>query len=82
MEHSKTKRLLRYKLVIISVRGGLEILNIDKGKNDMIITIENITKKEEKLLKLIRETEFGELKLSVRNRQPAVIEEIRKSIKL
>ena len=38
--------------------------------------------KEEKLLKLIRETEFGEIKIIIQDGVPVRVEEIKKSIKL
>ena len=38
--------------------------------------------KEEKLLRLIRETEFGEIKIIIQEGVPVRVEEIRKSIKL
>lgn len=41
-----------------------------------------LTEKEEKLIRLIRELEYGEILLHVADRQPVRVEEIRKSIKL
>lgn len=41
-----------------------------------------LTGKEKKIIKLIRETEFGELKIIIQNKEPIRIEEITKSIKL
>jgi len=38
--------------------------------------------KEEKLLKLIRETEFGEIKVIIQEGVPIRVEEMKKSIKL
>ena len=42
----------------------------------------NLNEKEEKLIKLIREVEFGELKIVIQNSIPIRVEEIKKSIKL
>lgn len=44
--------------------------------------IKALTEKEEKLLKLIREIRFGEIKIIVQDGMPIRIEEVRKSIKL
>lgn len=41
-----------------------------------------ITEKEEKLLRLIRDLKFGELRIFVADGQPVRAEEIKKSIKL
>ena len=40
------------------------------------------TLKEEKLLQLIREIKYGELKIFIADGQPIRVEEVRKSIKL
>ena len=42
----------------------------------------NITPKERKLLALIREIGFGELKVFITDGQPVRVEEIKKSVKL
>jgi hypothetical protein len=42
----------------------------------------SLNEKEERLIKLIRETEFGELKIIIQNNVPIRVEEIKKSIKL
>jgi hypothetical protein len=42
----------------------------------------DLNSKEKKLLQLIRNTEHGEIKIIVQDKQPIRIEEIRKSIKL
>ena len=41
-----------------------------------------LNEKYERLMKLIRETEFGELKIIIQNNVPIRVEEIKKSIKL
>ena len=41
-----------------------------------------LSEKEEKLIRLIREMGFGELRLFVADSQPVRLEEVRKSIKL
>ena len=41
-----------------------------------------LSEKEEKLIRLIREMGFGELRLFVTDSQPVRLEEVRKSIKL
>lgn len=41
-----------------------------------------LSEKEEKLIKLLRETEFGEIKIIVQDGIPTRVEEIKKSIKL
>ena len=41
-----------------------------------------LNEKEAKLIKLIRATEFGELKIIIQNSLPIRVEEMKKSIKL
>ncbi|MHB8125693.1 MAG: DUF2292 domain-containing protein [Desulfitobacteriaceae bacterium] len=41
-----------------------------------------LTVKEKKIIKLIRDTGYGELKIIIQNQEPVRIEEITKSIKL
>ena len=41
-----------------------------------------VTEKEEKLIRLIRDLKFGEIKICVADSQPVRLEEVRKSIKL
>lgn len=41
-----------------------------------------LTAEEEKLIKIIREIEFGEVRVVITNGKPTRIEEIKKSIKL
>ena len=41
-----------------------------------------LSEKEEKLIRLIRELKFGELRLFIADSQPVRLEEVRKSIKL
>ena len=41
-----------------------------------------LSEKEEKLIRLIREIRFGELQLHIADGQPVRLEEVRKSIKL
>ncbi len=41
-----------------------------------------LSEKEEKLIRLIRDLKFGELRLFVADSQPVRLEEVRKSIKL
>ncbi len=41
-----------------------------------------LSEKEEKLIRLIRELKFGELHLFIADSQPVRLEEVRKSIKL
>lgn len=41
-----------------------------------------VNAKEQRLLNLIRETEFGEIKIIVQDKQPIRVEEVKKSIKL
>ena len=53
-----------------------------KEEDDKVFSIENITEKEKKLLQMIRDTEFGEMKLIIQNGQPDILEEVKKSIKL
>ena len=42
----------------------------------------NITEKEKKLIRLIRQTSSGELNITIQQGQPVRVEEIKKSIKL
>jgi hypothetical protein len=41
-----------------------------------------ITEKERKLVELLRNTEFGEVRVIIQNGQPVLVEEVYKSIKL
>jgi len=41
-----------------------------------------VTEKEKKIIELIRNTGYGELKIIIQDREPVRIEEITKSIKL
>lgn len=41
-----------------------------------------LTEKEKKLIQIIREVDYGEIKILVQDRQPVRIEEVTKSIKL
>ncbi len=41
-----------------------------------------LSEKEEKMIRLIRELQYGEMRLIVTDGQPVRIEEVRKSIKL
>ena len=41
-----------------------------------------LTEKEVNLLKLIRNTEYGEIKIIIQDKQPIRVEELKKSIKL
>ncbi len=41
-----------------------------------------LSEKEEKLIRLIRDLKFGELRLFIADSQPVRLEEVRKSIKL
>ena len=41
-----------------------------------------LSEKEEKLIRLIRELKFGELRLFIADSQPVRLEEVKKSIKL
>ena len=41
-----------------------------------------LSEKEEKLIRLIREMQFGEIQLHIADGQPVRLEEIRKSVKL
>jgi len=42
----------------------------------------SLSEKEEKLIRLIRELKFGELRVMIADSQPVRLEEVRKSIKL
>ncbi len=52
------------------------------GIMDRLIKEENITEQEKKLIKLIREIGFGEIKVIINDGKPIRIEELIKSIKL
>ncbi len=41
-----------------------------------------LSEREEKLIRLIREVKFGEIELHIADGQPVRLEEVRKSIKL
>lgn len=43
---------------------------------------EKLTEKEKKLVKILREIDYGEVKIFVQGKQPVRIEELTKSIKL
>lgn len=51
-------------------------------KTNGVKGINNISEKEKKLIELIRDTEYGEIKIIIQDKQPIRIEEIKKSIKL
>ena len=51
-------------------------------KEMKVCKIKDINDKEKKLIKLIRDTEYGEIKIIIQDRQPIRIEELKKSIKL
>jgi len=42
----------------------------------------HLTEREENLIRLIRNIEYGEVKIIVQNKQPIRVEEVKKSIKL
>ena len=42
----------------------------------------SLSEKEEKLIRLIREMQFGEIQLHIADGQPVRLEEVRKSVKL
>lgn len=50
---------------------------VEKGKLDF-----KLSDKEINLIKLIRELDFGEVKIVVQNSEPIRVEELKKSIKL
>ena len=41
-----------------------------------------LSEKEKKLIKLIRSTSYGEIRVAVRDGQPVLVEEVKKSFKL
>ncbi|MCR4435143.1 MAG: DUF2292 domain-containing protein [Clostridiales bacterium] len=41
-----------------------------------------LTEKEEKLIRIIRDTGYGEVRIVVQDKQPVRVEELKKSIKL
>ncbi len=43
---------------------------------------EKLTEKEKKLIRIIREINYGEIKVVIQDKQPVRIEEVKKSIKL
>ncbi|EGS30165.1 MAG: DUF2292 domain-containing protein [Peptoniphilus sp. oral taxon 375] len=45
-------------------------------------TKEEISERENKLLNLIRQTSFGEVKIIIQDGEPIRVEEVKKSIKL
>jgi len=61
----------------IFLEGG-GVLKDEKDKGDL----GSISEKEHKLLKIVRNLEYGELLITVKNREPVHLEEIKKSIKL
>lgn len=49
----------------------------------MIKTVQReLSDREEKLIKIIRDIEYGEIKIIVQEKQPIRIEELKRSIKL
>ena len=73
---------MEVKTFFIFVRGlKLKDLEIGGGKLEDRKEME-LNEKEQKLIKLIREIEFGELKIVVQNSIPIRVEEIKRSIKL
>lgn len=53
--------------------------NESKDHNENSI---QLTAKEKKLLELIHNTRFGEIRVAVKDGQPVLVEEVKKSIKL
>lgn len=51
-------------------------------KTNRVKVTNNISDREKKLIELIRDTEYGEIKIIIQDKQPIRIEEIKKSIKL
>lgn len=51
-------------------------------KANRVKIMDNINEREKKLIELIRDTEHGEIKVIIQDKQPIRIEEIKKSIKL
>ncbi|MBU5425912.1 DUF2292 domain-containing protein [Tissierella pigra] len=49
--------------------------------NDKNVSL-RLTDKEKNLIELIRNTEFGEIKIIIQNSEPVRVEELKKSIKL
>lgn len=43
---------------------------------------EGLTEKEKRLIRILREINYGEVKIVVQDKQPVRIEEVKKSIKL
>lgn len=54
----------------------------DGIKNEKSNINENLTEKEKNLIRILREMDYGEVKIFVQDKQPVRIEEVRKSIKL
>ncbi|RKD21435.1 Uncharacterized small protein [Caminicella sporogenes DSM 14501] len=48
-------------------------------KESMII---NVNEREKKLIEMIRDTGYGEIKIIVQDKQPIRVEELKRSIKL
>lgn len=51
----------------------------DTKKDDLK---DNLTEKEKKLVRILREIDYGEVKIIIQGKQPVRIEELTKSIKL
>ena len=51
-------------------------------KKDIVKNGDSLTEKEKKLLEIIRATEYGEIKITIQDKQPVSIDELKKSIKL
>ena len=56
--------------------------NLAGGEERVKKTKEEVSERENKLLNLIRQTSFGEVKIIIQDGEPIRVEEVKKSIKL
>lgn len=56
--------------------------NLAGGEERLKKTKEEVSERENKLLNLIRQTSFGEVKIIIQDGEPIRVEEVKKSIKL
>jgi hypothetical protein len=72
--------LFNTPLTLRAIGGVFAVINsINDRKRNLN---EGLTEKEKKLIRLLREIDYGEVKIVVQDKQPVRIEEVTKSIKL
>lgn len=64
----------RYEIVYNKEKGGSHL--------DVASKVERLTDQEKKIIQVLREVQFGEIRIVIQDCKPVRIDEIRKSIKI